>query len=220
MGKVAVVTGASAGIGAAIVVDLVKAGIVVVGLARRLERVEELRQKIPSNATGKLYSFRCDVSDDQSVVEAFKWIESQFGAIHVLVNNAGVPTKGALTEEGNEEGLKKVLLTNVWGLVLCTKKAVEIMKRGDVVGAHVINLNSIAGHKVVSLNTSNLPQLNIYPASKCAVTALTEVLRQEFNHDNFHFKVTVSDALLDVIITHFINLRFFNTEHKSRRGTN
>lgn len=194
-GKVAVVTGASAGIGAAVVVDLVKAGMKVVGLARRVERVEQLREKIPSEVSGNLFPFKCDVSDDESVVEAFKWIAAEFGAIHVLVNNAGIVTHGTITEEGNEERLKSVLQTNVWGLVLCTKKAVEIMKREKVIGAHVINLNSISGHIVFQqFSSPNLPKTNIYPASKYGVTALTEVLRQEFNHDNFQFKVTVNSV--------------------------
>lgn len=187
----AVVTGASCGIGAAIVVDLVKAGMKVVGLARRLERMEQLRQQIPSEATGQFHPHRCDVSDDESVVEAFKWIAAEFGAIHVLVNNAGIPARGSLTEEGNEERLKSVLQTNVWGLVLCTKKAVEIMKRENVVGAHVININSLSGHRVMQWSSANMPSPNIYPSSKFAVTALTEVLRQEFNHDNKQFKVSV-----------------------------
>lgn len=193
VGKVAVVTGASAGIGAAIVVDLVKAGMIVVGLARRKERVEQLRDQIPSEAKEQLHAFQCDVSDDSSVVEAFKWIADKFGAIHVLVNNAGIVKIGAITDEGNEENLKSTLQTNIWGLVLCTKKAVEIMKRGKVNGAHIININSTAGHKVSYDNPKEKPFLNVYPASKFGVTALSEVLRQEFNYDNFQFKVTVSE---------------------------
>lgn len=197
-GKVAVVTGASSGIGAEIAVDLVKAGMKVVGLARRVERVEQLRERIPSKATGKLYPHRCDVSDDESVVETFKWIAAEFGAIHVLVNNAGLPTHGKLTDEGNEDRLKSVLQTNVWGLVLCTKQAVEIMKREHIIGAHVFNINSVSGHRVMQWSGANMPSPNIYPPSKFAVTAITEVLRQEFNHDNLQFKVTVSDTLLCV----------------------
>lgn len=61
VGKVAVVTGASAGIGAAIAIDLSKAGMIVVGFARRVERIEELKALIPSSATGSLQAFKCDV---------------------------------------------------------------------------------------------------------------------------------------------------------------
>lgn len=194
IGKVAVVTGASSGIGAAIVVDLVTAGLTVVGLARRKERVELLREKIPDDRKDKLHAFQCDVSNDESVVQAFEWIAAEFGAIHVLVNNAGIVKLIGLTDEGNEESLKEILNTNLWGLVLCTKKAVAIMKREKVIGAHIININSVCGHKV-PYTAGHKPSLNIYPSTKYALTALTEVLRQEFNHDNFKFKVTVSDYI-------------------------
>lgn len=189
-GKVAVVTGASSGIGSAIVIDLVKAGMIVVGLARRKARVEALKKDIPSNASGKLYAVKCDITKDDDIVKAFGWIVFELGGIDVLVNNAGVAKFMPLLEEGNEETLKSILQTNVWGLVMCTKKTVEIMKRKKIVGGHVININSIVGHKVIS-GFGQQPQANIYPPSKFAVTALTEVLRQEFAYDNMKMKVTV-----------------------------
>ncbi len=190
-GKVAVVTGASSGIGAAIVVDLVKAGMIVVGLARRKNRVEALKKDIPSNATGKLYAVKCDITRDDDIVKAFGWIVFELGGIDVLVNNAGIAKLMSLLEEGNEESLKNTLHTNLWGLVACTKKAVEIMRRKKTVGGHFININSIVGHKVIS-SLGQQPVSNIYPASKFAVTALTEVLRQEFNFEKMKMKVTVS----------------------------
>lgn len=192
-GKVAVVTGASSGIGAAIVVDLVKAGMTVVGLARRKERVEELRSQVPVDASDKLYSYKCDVSNDAEVVDAFAWISTKFGAIHVLVNNAGISRPSAITDEGNEEDLKSVLQTNLWGVVICTKKAVEIMKREKVVGGHIININSVAGHSVIDPYPQAKQQINVYSASKFGVTALTETLRQEFRFDNLGYKVTVGE---------------------------
>lgn len=200
VGKVAVVTGASAGIGAAIAVDLVKAGMIVVGLARRKEAVEKLRDQIPSDAAkAKLLAFQCDVTDDASVVAAFEWIGAEFGAIHVLVNCAGVVKLGAITDDDNEEALKSVLQTNLWGLVLCTKKAVELMKREKVTGAHIININSVTGHKVIYTSPTLRPRINLYPVSKFGVTALTEVLRQEFNFDDLKYKVTVSSKIYKLL---------------------
>lgn len=190
-GKVAVVTGASAGIGAEIVKDLVKAGMIVVGLARRKERVEALKKDIPSDAKGKLYAVKCDVSKDDDIVKAFGWIVFELGGIDVLVNNAGIVRTCSAMDEGNEDLLREVLQTNLWGLIMCTKKAVEIMKRKKVIGGHIININSIAGHSVPILSTGK-PYFNVYPSSKYGVTAFTEVLRQEFNFDNAKFKVTVS----------------------------
>jgi len=85
-GKTAVVTGASAGIGAAIVKDLARNGINVIGLARRPEKVEELAKE---EFSGKVYGYKCDVTDLQSIKDAFKWIEQKFSQIHILINNAG-----------------------------------------------------------------------------------------------------------------------------------
>ena len=189
IGKVAVVTGASSGIGAAVVVDLVNAGMIVVGLARRKDRVEALRKEISPDAKGKLYAVKCDVSKDDDVVKSFAWIAFELGSIEVLVNNAGVSnaSAGGITSEGNEDQLRQVLQTNLWGVVMCTKKAVEIMKRKKVVGAHIININSVVGHKIISF-----PGLNVYPASKYGITAISEVLRNEFNADKAQYKITVS----------------------------
>jgi NADP+-dependent farnesol dehydrogenase len=105
-GKTAVVTGASAGIGIAIVKSLVQHGVNVVGLARRVERVEviffhqiehffrktffqELANEL-QDAAGKVSAFKCDVSDQLSVQNAFEWIEEKFGGVDILINNAGV----------------------------------------------------------------------------------------------------------------------------------
>ena len=88
-GSLAVVTGASSGIGATLVCDLARAGINVVGLARRVEKIEELINELGSTP-GKVYAYKCDISDQESIKEAFKWIEEQFGFIRILINNAGV----------------------------------------------------------------------------------------------------------------------------------
>lgn len=86
LNKTAVVTGASAGIGAAIVKDFISAGINVVRLDKSLSNLEQN----PGNSAGKVYSFKCDVSDQKSVKETFKLIEEELGTINILVNNAGI----------------------------------------------------------------------------------------------------------------------------------
>lgn len=88
-GKYAVVTGASAGIGAAIVRDLAKAGVNVIALARRVEKLDALKKEL-EGSPGKVITRVCDVSSKQSVETTFAEIENEFGEIHVLVNNAGI----------------------------------------------------------------------------------------------------------------------------------
>lgn len=187
--KVAVVTGASSGIGAAIVKDLVKSGLQVVGLARRVERVEEIKSQLPAALQSKLTAIKCDVSKLESVNEAFDKIEAQFGAVDILVNNAGCITEATLVE-GNVEALQQVLQTNVMGVVHCTQRAFKSMKERKFDG-HVIVINSVAGHKVITLG-GGAPDNNLYSPSKFAVTAMTEIYRQEFKGLNTKIKITVS----------------------------
>ena len=88
-GKNAVVTGASAGIGAAIVRDFANAGINVAALARRVDKLDSLKEEL-KNSPGKVISIACDVSKRESIEAAFKSIEKTFGTIQILINNAGI----------------------------------------------------------------------------------------------------------------------------------
>lgn len=195
-GKVAVVTGASSGIGAAIVLDLCRHGVQTVGLARRAERIERLRDNLPSNRQQLLHARRCDVASEADIVAAFAWIEATFGGCDILVNNAGILRKTALTDAANTQMLRETLDVNVMGVVLCTREAFRSMRRrGDgaangVGVGHVVLINSVAGHTVPYL-ANTMGSLNVYQPSKHAITAMTEVLRQEFQMKNTRIKVTV-----------------------------
>lgn len=184
VGKVAVVTGSSSGIGAAIAKDLAKAGMVVVGLARRVERVEALKDDLPESAKNLLHAVKCDVSKEEDILKTFKWVEEKFGGVDVLINNAGILRQTDLLDADNTQMLREVVDTNVMGLVLCSREAYQSMKKRSVDG-HIVHINSIAGHRVV-----NFPKLNIYSASKHAVTAITETMRNELRTAGTKIKVT------------------------------
>lgn len=96
IGKIALVTGASAGIGEAIARAFVGAGLQVVGLARRVELVQELADNL-RGAKGKLHAIKCDLQDEKSIVEAFEWINRELGGVDVLVNNAGVTVTSTIS---------------------------------------------------------------------------------------------------------------------------
>ncbi|XP_011492953.2 farnesol dehydrogenase-like [Aedes aegypti] len=184
VGKVAVVTGSSSGIGAAIAKDLAKAGMVVVGLARRVERVEALKDDLPESAKNLLHAVKCDVSKEEDILKTFKWVEEKFGGVDVLINNAGILRQTDLLDANNTQMLREVVDTNVMGLVLCSREAYQSMKKRSVDG-HIVHINSIAGHTVI-----NFPKLNIYSASKHAVTAITETMRNELRTAGTKIKVT------------------------------
>ena len=170
-GKVAVVTGASAGIGAAIAKQLVQNGMVVAGLARRVEKIKELAQAL-EECTGKLYPVECDVSKEESIVAAFAWVQENLGPVNVLVNNAGMTKESSLID-GNLEDWRTVFDVNVFGLCLCTKEAVRMMREAGGEGV-IINVNSLAAERVPFI-----PGFSVYPASKRAITALAQTLRHE-----------------------------------------
>lgn len=188
LGKVAVVTGASSGIGSAIAIDLANAGMIVVGLARRQHRIDELHSKLAAKCTGSLHSFKCDVSNEKDVLAAFAWICSKFGGVDVLVNNAGILRPGQILDANNTKAMREVIDTNLTGTVFCVREAFASMKARKVIDGHIILINSICGHDVPRVPGVSF---NIYPCTKYAITAMTEVLRQELLAEGTTIKVTV-----------------------------
>ncbi|XP_046738888.1 farnesol dehydrogenase-like [Diprion similis] len=182
-GRVAVVTGASSGIGASIAEALAREGMIVVGLARRKNRLQDTAEAL-SIAKGKLYPVQCDVSNEQEILDAFRWIRDHLGAIDVLVNNAGVAHFAHIIS-GDTEGFRRILDVNVLAVAICTREAVANMRARRVDG-HIININSVTGHAI-----PNLPDhLSLYPSSKYALTAMTEVVRRELISAKTNIKVT------------------------------
>ncbi|XP_063368798.1 farnesol dehydrogenase-like [Cydia amplana] len=94
-GKTAVVTGASAGIGAAVCLRLAKEGLRVVGLARRERLVQKLQAEV--TGAGKIYGMRCDVGKPGEIAAAFERVESECGGVDLLVNNAALLPSGHIT---------------------------------------------------------------------------------------------------------------------------
>jgi NADP-dependent 3-hydroxy acid dehydrogenase YdfG len=189
-GKVAVVTGASSGIGAAIAVALVKAKMTVVGIARRLDRMQQLKDELPEEVRENFQPFMCDVTREEEVVSVFKWVDENYQGIHVLVNNAGILRNCMLLEAENTSKLRQVIDTNIMGVAICSREAFQIMKKRGINDGHIVHINSITGHNVQYLVDMG-PSWNIYHATKHAVTAMTETMRQEFLRENTNTKISV-----------------------------
>ncbi|XP_065365970.1 farnesol dehydrogenase-like [Calliphora vicina] len=195
--KIAVVTGASSGIGASIVKDLLKAQMIVIGLARRIERVVELKQQLPTDQQQRMHPLKCDVANEQEVASVFKEIMNKYGCIYILVNNAGCLHLGQLCQMPAEQ-IQQMLQTNIVGVVNCTRYAfASMLAGGGDKSGHVILINSILGHQVPVI-PGHVPSLNIYPATKYALTAINEIYRQEFRELGSKVKVTsISPGLVD-----------------------
>lgn len=155
------------------------------GLARRKERVEALATKL-TEKPGKLHAIRADVSKEQDILDAFEWIANNLGPIHILINNAATVGVTSLTD-GETLLWKRAFDLNILGLCIATREAIKSMRSNEVDG-HIIHINSIAGHRVISI------PLNVYPATKFAVTALAESLKHELNSINSKIKITVSNV--------------------------
>lgn len=168
-GKVAVVTGASRGIGRAIAIKLAGLGAeVVINYNGSRERAEEVKKEIEA-AGGKAEIMQCDVSDYRACEEMFKGIIDSFGRVDILVNNAGI-TRDGLLMKMSEEDFDAVLDTNLKGTFNCIRFVARQMIRQK--GGRIINLSSVSGV------LGNAGQAN-YSASKAGVIGLTKSAARE-----------------------------------------
>ncbi|XP_046393939.1 uncharacterized protein LOC124161598 [Ischnura elegans] len=194
-GKVAVVTGTSAGIGVSIATELVERGMVVVGLARRVELVEELAASLAGKGKGKLHAVRADVGKEEDVVRAFQWVREHLGAVHVLINNAGYAPYSFLSKLEREQYQKVQACfdTNVMGVIMCSNEAIKLMREKGIDDGHIININSIAGH-FIGVGAG----FCAYNASKFALTVITEGLRRELAEAKSKIRMTsISPGAVD-----------------------
>ncbi|XP_068600161.1 dehydrogenase/reductase SDR family member 11a isoform X1 [Brachionichthys hirsutus] len=186
-GRVALVTGASVGIGAAIARALVQQGMRVVGCARNVDKIEKLAAECQSaGLSGTLIPYKCDLSNEEEILSMFSAIKTLHKGVDVCINNAGLSHSEPLLS-GRTEGWRNMIDVNVLALSICTREAYRSMKERNVDDGHIININCIAGHRVTPSADEHF-----YSATKYAVTALTEGVRQELREANTHIRATVS----------------------------
>jgi NAD(P)-dependent dehydrogenase (short-subunit alcohol dehydrogenase family) len=160
--KVALVTGASSGIGRCVALALAKAGYAVVLAGRRAQRLQEAAREGGSQCLPVV----ADVTDESSVAALFARITADFGRLDLLFNNAGVGAPPTPLEELPTASWRAVLDTNITGAFLCTQAAFRLMKAQQPRGGR-INNGSISA-------TTPRPHIAAYTASKHAVTGLTK----------------------------------------------
>ena len=167
--KTAIITGASSGLGVTFAEILAKRGANVVLSARRLDKLNTLKQSLESKDLSCLVS-QCDVTESGQVSNLFSEAEDRFGRVDILVNNAGqIAEAGSVPENITEAMFEQTVKVNLIGLWYCCKEA-GIRMLGDGKGGSIINLSSVAG-----LNgMRGMPAA--YQATKGAVTNLTKSL--------------------------------------------
>ena len=170
---VAVVTGASSGLGTHFSRSLIDRGATVYGLARSTDKLEALREDL-SDAFRPL---TCDLRDEEQVADAFETVR-EGGRLDVLINNAGLGQFGPVDDLSLEEWDVQ-LDTNLRGVFLCTREAVPLMREQNAesgFGGHIVNISSIAG-------LLGNPNLTAYNASKFGLRGFSEALMKEVRDD-------------------------------------
>jgi len=166
--KVALITGAGAGIGRAAAKALLKGGYQVVLTGRKLEKLEQAIQTIGGNADNCL-AVACDVGHPIQVKALFAKIQERFGRIDVLFNNAGMGTPAIPMEDLSYEQWMNVVNTNLCGAFLCSQEAIRMMKAQSPQGGRIINNGSISAH-------TPRPMSAPYTATKHAISGLTKTI--------------------------------------------
>jgi len=167
-GRIALVTGASQGIGRACALELAKAGATVALAARNVEKLGEVAAEIAA-AGGTAQAFALDVASEESIKECAKAVLAAFGNVHILVNNAGI-TRDILALRMKKKDWDDVLTTNLTGAFLLTQAVMSSMVKGR--WGRIINITSVVGE------TGQAGQAN-YAASKAGLIGLTKSLARE-----------------------------------------
>jgi len=198
-GRVALVTGASGGLGAQFARTLAAAGAGVVLASRRMEKLKDLRARIEGEG-GDAHVVECDVTDVQSIKAAVAHAETEMGSIDILVNNSGVSTTQRIQDVG-EDDYDFIFDTNVRGTFFMAQ---EVGKRmiarakgaapGSFTGGRIINIASMAGLKV-------LPQIGVYCMSKAAVIQMTKAMALEWGRFGINVNA-ICPGYVDTEINH------------------
>jgi len=176
--RVALVTGASSGIGEATARALARAGAKVALVARRIERLHALAATIASEG-GEALPLRADVAREDEVRAAIAQTTSQWGRLDIVVNNAGVMLLSPVADASIDDWRRMIEL-NLLGVMVTTKLALPHFQRAG--GGHIVNVASVAGR------VAN-PSAGAYAATKFGVVAFSESVRREVYKDKI--RVTV-----------------------------
>ncbi|WP_373512277.1 SDR family NAD(P)-dependent oxidoreductase [Persicitalea sp.] len=200
MSKIALITGASSGIGKATAQAFAKIGIDLILCGRRQERLTELSEALGPYVKTTTLTF--DVRDRKAVAAAIESLPAKWQDIDILVNNAGNAHGFGPVDEGDTEDWDAMLDSNVKGLLYITKAVTPGMVRRE--RGHIVNLSSIAGKQTYANGT-------VYCASKAAVEALSEGMRLDLTQHG----IKVTNIAPGAVETEFSMVRFKGDEARA-----
>ncbi|WP_226388677.1 SDR family NAD(P)-dependent oxidoreductase [Penaeicola halotolerans] len=201
MRKIALVTGATSGIGYATALTLSQNGYDIIACGRRAERLDQLAKAIDESAD--ILPLVFDVSDREAVFKSIEGLPDRWRPIDVLVNNAGNAHGLSPIQDGSVDDWEQMIDINVKGLLYVSKAVIPQMVNRR--SGHIINIGSIAGKEVY-------PNGNVYCASKHAVDAINKGMKQDLNPCGV--KVTAINPGL--VETEFSEVRFKGDKDRAK----
>jgi len=202
--QIILITGASSGIGTACARIFAGAGAKLILAARRLERLQQLADTLSKDFSTEFHLLELDVRDRSAVESAISTLPPAWAEIDILINNAGLSRGLNKLHEGSFQDWEDMIDTNVKGLLYLSRYVVPGMVSRD--RGHVVNLGSIAGHQTY-------PGGNVYCATKAAVRAISEGLKQ----DLLGTRVRVTSVDPGMVETEFSEVRFHGDTERANK---
>jgi NADP-dependent 3-hydroxy acid dehydrogenase YdfG len=192
---IALITGASSGIGEATALTLANHGFNTILVGRRTDRLEALKVSIEQNFPVQAYVATVDVRDKQAVQDMVNALPLAWRSVQVLINNAGLAWGLSAIDQGQLEHWDTMIDTNIKGLLYVTKFVTPLLVENG--NGHIVNIGSIAGKEVYANG-------NVYCATKHAVDALSRSMRLDLSH----YPIKVSAIHPGAVETEFSLVRF------------
>lgn len=171
--KIAVVTGASDGLGKQIALKLAKEGVSLALVARSEDKLKEVKIEAEKNGSPKVNIYPCNISDSNQVTDTVRQIEVDFAEVQILLNIAGVWQKMNLLEDVSIDEINNVIDIDLKGMIYMTRFMLPILKRQNE--AVIINDSSKSG-------VTSQPGQSVYTAAKWGVRGFTEVLKEDLKN--------------------------------------
>jgi clavulanate-9-aldehyde reducatase len=201
-GRVAIVTGASSGIGEATVVALSEEGATVALGARRTERLDAIAERLD----GRCFVKQVDVTDEGQARAFVQESHAELGSLDVLVNNAGVMLLGPVTGASLDDW-RRMIDVNLLGLLYCTHAALPLLGQGG--GGDIVNVSSVAGRHANA-------GAAVYNMTKFGVHAFSEALRQEALHVGIRVTIVAPGFVETELQGHNVNPMVLQTLERVR----
>jgi hypothetical protein len=202
--KTAIITGASSGIGEATAVALAREGARLVLAARRVDRLEQLKNRLEQETGARVLALPCDVTKREDVERVAREARNAFGTIDILVNNAGVMLLSYLKNDKVDEW-ERMVDVNIKGVLYAIHAVLPGMLAQK--SGHIVNISSVAGHEV-------FPAGSVYSATKYAVRALTMTMEKELSRTGVRVTNISPGAVDTELATHITDEAVLETHRR------